>query len=466
VPPPAPEPDRFTYAGLFLTTLSLLQLELFLTRVFSVTMWYHFAFMAISLAMLGLAAGAVLVEIVGPRDPHRTLAGAGLLFALSSAVCFALQLRLPSQPGQEVAWTALAFTIVAVPFVFAGVVVCVALTRFPAHTPALYAADLAGSAAGCILTIPILNHVHAPTAVILNAALAALAAAAFGMRALSLVDLRRAAPALVVCGALALTARANSSTKVVDIRWVKEEGAVGRGLYEKWNALSRIYVGTFSALPFGWGLSPRYTPRQPVDQLYLYIDSGAGSVITRFDGRLDPLEYLRYDITALAHHLRRDTSVLVIGVGGGRDILTGLVFGQKRIVGVEINRDILDVLSNRFAGYAGDLPRRPGVTLVHDEARSYVTRSRERFGIIQASFTDTWAATAAGAYVLTENGLYTKEAWVTFLEHLTPDGILTVSRWWDEAQPAEVLRVVALATSALAALGSEDPRRHLVIVRN
>src|SRR5438132_4438296 len=109
------EPKRATYIGLFLTTLSLLQFELFLTRIFSVTMWYHFAFMAISLAMFGLAAGAILVEVLHKRDSRATLANTGLLFALTSAICFALQLRIPADPETEWAWTALAFTLIAIP---------------------------------------------------------------------------------------------------------------------------------------------------------------------------------------------------------------------------------------------------------------------------------------------------------------------------------------------------------------
>src|SRR5436305_2450816 len=112
------EPKPSTYIGLFLTTLSLLQFELFLTRIFSVTMWYHFAFMAISLAMFGLAAGAVLIEVMKKREPHRTLANTGLLFALSSAICFAVQLYIPADPDTELAWTVVAFTLIAVPFVF------------------------------------------------------------------------------------------------------------------------------------------------------------------------------------------------------------------------------------------------------------------------------------------------------------------------------------------------------------
>ncbi|OLD68432.1 MAG: hypothetical protein AUI45_10605 [Acidobacteria bacterium 13_1_40CM_2_56_11] len=454
------EPKRSTYIGLFLTTLSLLQFELFLTRIFSVTMWYHFAFMAISLAMFGLAAGAIFVELMKKREAHAMLANFGLLFALTSAICFAAQLYIPVDPEKEIGWTALAFILAAIPFVFGGMVVCVALTRFPRHTGGLYAADLAGSAAGCILTIPILNHIHAPTAVILNAGIAALAAFAWPSNGKT----RWIAGS---CGALLLSLGAiNQSVKLVDIQWLKGGRNSHDGLYEKWNAFSRIHVRELGSQPFGWGLSSRYRAKREIGQLYLDIDSGAATVITKFDGNLNAVEHLKYDVTALAHYLRNPTSVLVIGIGGGRDILTSLAFGQRHVTGVEINPDILRLLTRRFGQYSGSLQNNPDVTLVHDEARSYVARSLESYGIIQASLIDTWAATSAGAYVLTENGLYTKEAWLTFLTHLTPDGILTMSRWYYEAQPAEILRLAALATASLMDIGVADPRQHVIIVRN
>ena len=455
------EPTRFTYAGLFFTTLSLLQLELFLTRIFSVTMWYHFAFMAISLAMFGLAAGAVLIEVMKKREAHATLANAALLFALTSAICFTIQLYLRADPDAQLGTTVWAFTIIAIPFVFGGVVICVALTRFPAFTGKLYAADLAGSAAGCVLTIPILNTIHAPTAVILNAGIAALAATTFALSVRGKVRWIAAA----ACVGLFVIAGVNQSVKKIDIQWLKGGRNSHDGLYEKWNALSRIYVRKNDDEPFGWGMSPVYKHGRKIDQLYLNIDSGAATVITKFDGDLGSLEHLKYDVTALAHYLRSETSALVIGVGGGRDILTALVFGQRHVTGVEINSDILRVLTGRFADYAGKLAENPAVTLVHDEARSYIARSGAKYGIIQASLIDTWAATSAGAYVLTENGLYTKEAWLTFLNHLTPDGILTMSRWYYEAQPAETLRLTALATSSLIDIGVADPRQHIMIIR-
>src|SRR5262249_27745301 len=148
---------------------------------------------------------------------HASLANTALLFALSSAVCFVIQLYIPADPETKLFATILAFTIISIPFVFGGVVVCVALTRFPAHTGKLYAADLAGSAAGCALTIPILNHIHAPTAVILNAAIAALAAAAFSFAAGG--KMRWVA---ATCCALLLVASAfNQSAKLIDIQWIK-----------------------------------------------------------------------------------------------------------------------------------------------------------------------------------------------------------------------------------------------------
>lgn len=463
------EPGRFTYVGLFLTTLSLLQLELFLTRIFSVTMWYHFAFMAISLAMFGLAGGAVIVEVRKVRA--NSLPAASLGFAVTSAVCFALQLLIPANPEREIFWTALAFSIITIPFLFAGIVICLGLTRFPTRTGSLYAADLAGSAAGCALAIPFLNSIHAPTAVIFNAAIAGLGALCFDRALRSGSSVRgsqsawRTWAAALTTLALLTLALSNSSARLVDIRWIKGGWNWNNGLYEKWNALSRIYIGRADPAPFGWGMSPVFEAKRDLDQLYLNIDSGAATVITRFDGDLRAVDHLKYDVTALAYYLRSGRSTLVIGVGGGRDILTALVFGQRRIVGVEINHDILDVLRTRYADYAGNLASRPGVELVHDEARSYISRSNETFGIIQASLIDTWAASSAGAYVLTENGLYTREAWTTFLEHLDPDGILTMSRWYYEAQPAETLRLAALATAALADLGVRNTRDHIAIVR-
>ncbi|MET0215775.1 MAG: hypothetical protein ABW292_22385, partial [Vicinamibacterales bacterium] len=196
------------------------------------------------------------------------------------------------------------------------------------------------------------------------------------------------------------------------------------------------------------------------------IDVGAGTVLTGFSGDLQAVQHLKYDVTNIGYYIQHDPSVLVIGAGGGRDILSALVFGAKSVTAVEINKDIIRTVNGRFGDFTGHLDRDPRVRFVNDEARSYVARSKERFDTIQISLIDTWAATAAGAFVLSENSLYTVEAWTTFLQHLTDDGILSVSRWYFQDRPAEMYRTTTLAVEALRAVGVTDPRRHIVVIRN
>ncbi len=197
----------------------------------------------------------------------------------------------------------------------------------------------------------------------------------------------------------------------------------------------------------------------------LNIDASAATFLTFFNGNVNDLEYLKYDVINLTHYLRPDSKVLVVGTGGGRDILSALVFEQKSVTGVEINEDIIVAVNQRFGDFTGHLDKNPRVTFVNDEARSYIARQRDRFDIIQISLIDSWAATAAGAFVLTENSLYTVEAWNIFLEHLTPNGVLTVSRWYSRDRPGEIYRLTSLASASLMQLGIENPRDHIVIVR-
>ncbi len=189
-------------------------------------------------------------------------------------------------------------------------------------------------------------------------------------------------------------------------------------------------------------------------------------MLTEFHGDLEAVEHLRYDVTSLAHYLRPRSRVLAIGSGGGRDILAALVFGQRSVVGVEINEDIIRAVTSRFGAFTGHLERDPRVLFVNDEARSYIARQRGRYDIIQASLIDTSAATAAGAFVLTENSIYTLEAWQVFLDHLAPRGVLAFSWFYFPGRPGEMYRLTALAAESLRRLGVEDVRRHIVLVRH
>jgi len=254
---------------------------------------------------------------------------------------------------------------------------------------------------------------------------------------------------------------------ILRLIWTKGERDQA-GLYEKWNSFSRIKVtgdpNLFSR-PAGGGMSPTLPADFQTHELGMTIDAGAGTVLTYYDGNPATIEHLKYQVVNLAHYIRSKADVLVVGVGGGSDVLSALAFDQRSVTGVEINQQILDAVNNVYGDFTGHLDRDPRVRFVNDEARSYVARSKEKFDIIQISFIDTWAATAAGAYALSENSLYTVEGWQTFLDHLTPGGVLTVSRWYVPERPLEAYRLTALAAKVLRDRGIDDPRQHIFLVK-
>ena len=183
---------------------------------------------------------------------------------------------------------------------------------------------------------------------------------------------------------------------------------------------------------------------------------------------MDALEHLRLDITGFAHNLRPQAEVLVIGAGGGRDVLTALAYRQRSVRAVEVNPNTVAAVNQVFGDFTGHLDRAPNVAFVVGEGRSYLATTRDRFDIIQASFIDTVAATAAGAYAFVENGLYTVEAWKLFLSRLKPRGILTFSRFYygSTTVPVEIYRTMALAAAALKSSGAADPAAHILLVAN
>src|SRR5206468_2773940 len=220
-------------------------------------------------------------------------------------------------------------------------------------------------------------------------------------------------------------------------------------LFAKWNSFSRI--GVYERPHGDWSLSQAYQGPLP-DSRYMDIDSAASTPILHVDAQLSNAQYLRYELTALAYHLaalQPGFKALVIGPGGGRDLVSALVFGASHVDGVEINPIIAnDVMRGRFLRFSGGIYAHPRVSIAIDDGRSFVRRSTGRYDVIQASLVDTWAATAAGAYTLTENSLYTVEAFNDYLDHLTDRGFLTITRWVFDG-----LRLVSLARAASEAHG-------------
>lgn len=432
--------------------------------------------MAISIAMFGMTVGALLVYLsprfLDPRRARHYMAWSSFFLGLGVGAAFLTLVEVPSSPqlsGYGLFSLALTYAVVSLPFVGSGICVCLALTKFPEQVNQLYAADLAGAAMGCLFLIWVLKVTDALTAVVLVALLAFVATTILAGDGAS-AKLRGAARVLSLVAAVFVlinTYLVHQQCPLVRLRWIKGYFSVAP-IYEKWNSFSRIGVYAigfspfFPASPEGFGFD--YRLAKPVKKLALTIDGSAETTLLAYDGDLEPLSYLMHDVKEFVHYVGTGRDVLVVGSGGGRDILAALKFGQRSVRAVEINQDILRTVNDRFGDFTGRLDRDPRVKFVNDEARSYVARLRERFDIIQISFIDTWAATAAGAFALTENSLYTLEAQKLFIEHLTERGVLSVSRWYMPNQPAEAYRLTALAAATLRQIGSQDPRRHLFLV--
>jgi len=194
----------------------------------------------------------------------------------------------------------------------------------------------------------------------------------------------------------------------------------------------------------------------PVDRMGIDIDAGAFTSIVQFDGNFEKIDYLRGDIAAVPYRLTPKQEVLVIGAGGGQDVLIALLHGAQNVTAVEINPIMRMIVNERFGDFSGRLYENPHVNFVVDEARSFIRNSSQQYDIIQATLVDTFAASAAGAFALSENYLYTREAFTDYWDHLKPNGILAMTRWYFEP-PTEMYRLVAITLEALRTRGIEHP---------
>ncbi|MFI5370534.1 MAG: hypothetical protein ACHQ52_03175 [Candidatus Eisenbacteria bacterium] len=438
-------------------------LEVALTRILSVVMWYHFAFFTISVALFGLAAAGLTVYLLPRRFRAdavlRQAAIAATALAVAVPVCFTLFAANPAQmfltgflqragsgalgPG-TVGQVAVLYLSAVVPFALGGMVGALVFRHHGDASSALYFWDLFGAGVGCLATVPLLDAVGGPTAMAGVSLLAAVSAALFATAARA--PRLRAVAVLVVLAALALLAL-NPSHGWLRLRYFRgrEEPDVQ---FEKWNSFSRVAVRDLG------------TP----DSLLIEIDAASNTVITRWDGDPARLAPLRDGLIAVQYVVERRPDVFVIGSGGGVDLLTAVAENAVSVTAVEVNPIIVGLMKGRYASFSGGIYRHPIVTVVNDEARSYIRRSHRKWDVIQAGYIDTYAATAAGAFSLTENTLYTREAYEDYLDHLTDNGIVAIQRYYEDP-PQQSIRLVSLALAALDRRGATDPAAHIVVVR-
>lgn len=436
------------YFGVACTSLGTLVLELALTRVFSVIYFYHFAFLAISVALFGLGAGGVFSYLVpGWRG---TLYGKIGILATANALAVVLCLAFLLNRTGEMTTPELiaAYFVTAIPFLLSGTVLSLVIADTIHRVNRVYFFDLLGASGGCIALVPLLNWVGGPNTILVAAVLFAVSAAIW----FHMAHGARGRVGAVLLGLLLVgLITYNAKYSLIDVKYAKGQ-LLKNEEFVQWNSFSRIAL----------------KPEPGSGMKSIVIDADAATGVARFDFRhLTPQQRfeLAYQGPGFAYLLRPGAKTLVIGPGGGWDVARALASGSKDITAVEINPIIATVIMRkRFPQYSNWLYFRPEVKIVVEDGRSFVRRSHDKYQVLQATLVDTWASTAAGAFALSENNLYTTNAFKDYLLHLTPDGVMSFTRWGFDP-PRESLRIVSLAEAALKELGQDDPARNIAVVR-
>ncbi len=484
--------------------MAVLTLEIALTRIFSVSLWYHLAFMVISTALLGFGASGIFLTLrrdLLEQNLERNLTRFAGLTAVSIVVSFAVISRLPLDPlapmaqgltsGERTIQTVLLilllladYILVVIPFFCAGLTLGSAFSALPKRISSLYFADLVGAGLGCLVVVGILWILPGQGVVIFAAGLAALAALFFSSQMPSAPhtllgrNSSTVRPSLIAIGGAILLF---GISPIAD-RLLPLHIPPSKPLYQAYTdpTIDLVYTGftPFARIDVmyregaslgAWGLSPLCTAPPAPEQLFITIDAAAIATITRFDGDLEKIAFVNCAPSSLAYQVRPEPleSALLIGPGGGIDVLTAYYNRVRRIVGAEINPLIINLVASEdlYRDYAGGLyTDYPQIQIELAEGRNFVARSKEKYDLIQFSQVDTWAAAASGAYSLSENFLYTTEAFLDYYDHLTDDGMLTVGRWYFEP-PQQAFRLVTIGATALEQRGVTDPAQHFVVVR-
>ena len=444
-------PEPTLLFGLGMTSFAALLLELGLTRLFSVVLFYHFAFLAISIALLGLGAGGVFAYLFKKRLTRTgTRALAARLCVDSSILVFVVlevvlhvPVALNATRSNFLHLTAL-YVVSALPFFLTGLLFSVVFARETWRVQRIYGADLCGGALACLAVVPMLNWIGGPNTIL--AAGVVMAAAALVWAESS----RARIAAIALVAVLVSVIAANHSGRLIDVVYAK---GVFRNPawveFARWNALSRVEVD-----------------RQRQAKT-IVIDADASTSIMNCDlAHWHDSEWERDLMSAppaLANVLRPHGEFAIIGPGGGVDVLRAVANGSPNVIGIEINPLIANtIMRGRYADYAQHLYERPEVHIHVTDGRSYLRATPQQFDVVQMTLVDTWASTAAGAFALSENNLYTVEAFREYFEHLKPDGMIAITRW-EFRQPREALRVVAVAMQALHDLGIANPARNFIV---
>jgi predicted membrane-bound spermidine synthase len=495
----------FLMAVLFFASLSTILFELALTRVFSIVLWYDYAFMAISVAFFGLGIGSLLVHMQKDRGVRkgrlwgflsvpemtppaltRKIIQHSVAYALSVPAFIFVVTQIPPDPS----FIYLFYVASSVPFFFAGSIMALIFFAMPRQISKLYFADLVGAASAALLLDPLMLGLGAESVLLFTALLVAGSAiigallVARNGKGISVLARRSkiaasavfaGVVAMLVLGSPVMAASTRSPESLGIDDFLKVDPGPNKGLYwqlkrpdlfehasTQWNSFSRIDV-TKQRVFDPQGPSDDSPIRSSRELANIIIDADAGTPIFRWNGSVEELGWMRQYMDHLPYELTDTDQTLVIGSGGGQDILMALAGGSDKVTAVEINPLIVSAVRSH-GGQAGNVYDHPQVDLHIDDGRHFVGSSSERYDVITIKLVDSWAAQLAGGYALSENYLYTVEAFQQYYRHLDDGGMLAMIRW-----NFELPRLMPVVTESVARETGKSPEevaQHIVVVED
>lgn len=452
------------YLGIFLISTATLVLEISLMRVFSVSQWYHFAFMVVSIALFGIGASGTFLSVFpsfAKKNLDKSLSNLAFFFSLSTILSFAITNRIPVDPFR-MAFDSLQFLylffyyfLLSIPFFFSGLCIALPLTKMPKKAGRLYSSSLTGSALGSILVLLLFSPLGGPGVIIFASMAGALSSIIF--RPLCRENY------LTVSWLLVLAFLLNQPFLQISISPYKSLNLAlrypdARILHTEWNSFSRVDVVDSPFVRHAPGLSYEYLDPLP-PQLGITVDGGGMSALTWHEDA----GFTGYLTSSVSYSIKDAPKVLILGSGGGLEVLAALYHNASSVTAVEPNPIIVGLVEERYADFSGGIYQKARVEV--SESRSFVGRTEDKYDIIQLTLAEGASVSSTGVYALTENYVYTIDAFGEYLRHLTDEGILSVTRWV-LPPPREAPRIVALATEALERQGIENPGEHIAAIRS
>ncbi|MGH2489908.1 MAG: hypothetical protein ACRDF9_00230 [Candidatus Limnocylindria bacterium] len=455
------------FVAIFFLSFAALLFQFVQTRMFSTMLDHHLTFLVVSGALLGVAGAGTAAAVVDVRARRPSSAQLSVAAAIATLVALAIETRIdPRAAGMFVAAGA-AYVLGVIPVLCVSWVIVRALRETPEASGALYAADLAGAASGGVVGYLTIGTLGAQGLYGAVAGISLLAAAALLAPGPARLPLRAgfAVVAIVATAALSLWGEALAPPR---------PGPLKAGLlsepheFARWDPLARVDIARrFGPLgdtgDYAFFIDHRYAgPRPPA--LFMTLDMTAYTPILAraTDAELAVLEA---SLLAAPYALAPRDTVLIIGPGGGIDVLTALRHNATSVTAVEVNRTEVALMRGPYAEYSGGVYLDPRVHVFEDEARSFIRRSPDRYDVMVMTVVDSFAALTAGAYALTENYLYTEEAMFDYVSHLTAGGVMALSRWYLDP-PVQMIQTVNIADRALRRLGREHPERSIAVLRH